>query len=374
VGQTARLFLNGCKKYGSTSVGVGPDHISLQRIYPMASLKYLGITFLSLSLLAFAYMVILFPAKPLNTNAIPVYFQIAEGASVRTIISQLQERDIIRPFEVPFFYGYIKLKGSQKGIQAGEYVFPLNITPAQLLQKWVKGDVIIHSFMVTEGMTFAQMMRAMQFHPAIKKTLWGKSDDEVMQLLGESGSAEGLFFPDTYYFKAKTTDKTLLTRARKTMNDKLANAWQHRDRTIVVKSPYQALILASIIEKETGSDSEREKISGVFQRRIIKNMRLQADPTVVYGLENYSGRITKENLQSENPYNTYRHAGLPPGPIALPGIKSIEAALHPDKGDALYFVAKGDGTHVFSNTLLEHNQAVAQYIQRMSTHESKREP
>lgn len=341
----------------------------------MARLKYLGITFFLLLLLAFSYVAILFPSKPLSTNASSVYFQIMEGSSVRTIISALEERNIIRAYEVPFFYAYIKLKGLHKGIQAGEYVFARNITPAQLLNKWVTGDVIIHSFTVTEGMTFAQMLRAMQFHPAIKKTLWGKSDNEIMQLLGENGMPEGLFFPDTYYFKAKTTDKTLLLRARKTMNDKLAKAWQNRDINIVIKSPYEALILASIIEKETGNDSERELISGVFQRRMLKNMRLQADPTVVYGLERYTGRITKENLQSaENPYNTYRHAGLPPGPIALPGIKSIEAALHPDKGEALYFVARGDGTHVFSNTLPEHNQAVAQYMSRMSTNESKREP
>ncbi len=329
----------------------------------MARLKYLTIAFVSLLLLAFSYVALFFPFKPLNTNSSAIYFQIMEGSSVRTILSQLEERQVIRSFEAPLFYAYIKVKGLHKGIQAGEYVFPRNITPAQLLNKFIKGDVIIHSFTVTEGMTFAQMLRAMQFHPAIKKTLWEKSDQEMMASLGESGSPEGLFFPDTYHFKAKTTDKTLLLRARRTMNEKLTKAWQNRDVNIVIKSPYEALILASIIEKETGSDVEREKISGVFQRRILKNMRLQADPTVVYGLQNlYNGYITKENLQSDNPYNTYRHAGLPPGPIALPGIKSIEAALHPDKSEALYFVAKGDGTHVFSNTLLEHNQAVARYI------------
>jgi UPF0755 protein len=355
---------------------VGP----LQRIYPMARLKYLAIASVSLLLLAFSYVAIFFPFKPLNANSSLIYFQITQGSSVRTILSQLEDSQVIRPFEAPLFYAYIKLKGSHKGIQAGEYVFPRNITPAQLLDKFIKGDVIIHSFTVTEGMTFSQMLRAMQFHPAIKKTLWGKSPDEIMRELGESGSPEGLFFPDTYHFKAKTTDKTLLLRARRTMDEKLTKAWQNRDKDIVLKSPYEALILASIIEKETGSDFEREKVSGVFQRRMLKNIRLQADPTVVYGLQDlYRGRITKENLQSvENPYNTYRHAGLPPGPIALPGIKSIEAALHPDKSEALYFVAKGDGTHVFSNTLLEHNQAVARYIATLQdariSDESQKQP
>lgn len=342
----------------------------------MARLKYLAITFLALSLLAFSYMAWVFPNKPLNTNRQAVFFQINEGSSVRTIISGLQEKGFIHVYDEPLFYAYIKLKGLQRGIQAGEYVFPLNITPAQLLNKWVKGDCIIHAFTVTEGMTFGQMMRAMQFHPAIKKTLWGKQEAEIMPLLGESGLPEGLFFPDTYYFKANTTDKTLLMRARKTMTMKLEKAWQQRDQNIMIKSPFEALTLASIIEKEAGNDQERTQISGVFQRRMLKNMRLQADPTVIYGLKNaYMGSITKENLQSENnPYNTYRHAGLPPGPIALPGIKSIEAALHPDKSDTLYFVAKGDGTHSFSNTLEEHNQAVAQYRERMSQHEPKREP
>jgi len=340
----------------------------------MALLKYLGITFLALFLLASSYMVFLFPKQPLNPNTGNVYFQIQEGSTVRSIILRLEEQHIIRAVDVPFFYGYIKLKGLQKSIQAGEYVFSLNVTPAELLQKFIKGDGVTHSLTVTEGMTFAQMLRAMQFHPAIKKTLWGKQDHEIMMLLGETGSAEGQFFPDTYYFKARTTDKALLMRARKAMANKLTHAWEHRDLNIAIKSPYEALILASIIEKETGSDSERQKVSGVFQRRMQKNMRLQADPTVVYGLQNYNGQITKEDLQSGNPYNTYRHKGLPPGPISLPGIKSIEAALHPDNSEALYFVAKGDGTHVFSNTLEEHNQAVAQYMQRMSNNESKREP
>ncbi|MGE3317678.1 MAG: endolytic transglycosylase MltG [Candidatus Berkiella sp.] len=339
----------------------------------MTGLKYLCITLLTLSLLAFSYMMFLFPNQPLNANKANVFFQIQEGSTVKSIISQLEEQHIIRTVDAPFFYGYIKLKGLQKGIQAGEYVFPLNMTPVQLLQKFIKGDGIIHSLTVTEGMTFAQMLRAMQFHPAIKKTLWGKEASDIMLLLGETGSPEGLFFPDTYHFKARTTDKTLLLRARKTMVNKLANAWERRDRNIVIQSPYEALILASIIEKETGSDNEREKISGVFQRRIQKKMRLQADPTVVYGIKDYNGRITKEDLLSLNPYNTYRHAGLPPSPIALPGIKSIEAALHPDKSEALYFVSKGDGTHIFSNTLEEHNQAVAQYI-RISSREPKREP
>lgn len=332
----------------------------------MAALKSLVITFLVLFLLALSYMVFVFPNQPLCADKAKVYFQIQEGTTVRSIISQLEEQHIIQAVDVPFFYGYIKLKGLQKGIQAGEYVFPLNVTPAQLLAKFIKGDGVTHSLTVTEGMTFAQMLRAMQFHPAIKKTLWDKENSDIMLLLGETGSPEGQFFPDTYYFKARTTDKTLLLRARKTMLDKLANAWEHRDKNVIVKSPYEALILASIIEKETGSDSEREKISGVFQRRLQKNMRLQADPTVVYGIKDYNGRITREDLQSQNPYNTYRHAGLPPSPIALPGIKSIEAALHPDNSEALYFVAKGDGTHVFSDTLEKHNQAVAQYLQRIS--------
>ncbi len=343
----------------------------------MARLHILVFSLLTLLLMAFSYLLVIFPSQPLNTQTSCTYVAIPEGASVKTIIQELKTRNVMSAYQASLFYGYIRYKGLQKNIQAGDYVLPMNITPAQLLQKFNRGDVIVHAFTITEGMTFAQMMRAMQFHPAIKKTLWGKSDQEIMKLLGEQDVAsEGLFFPDTYYFKGNTTDKTLLLRARKTMIQKLNDAWQKRDLNIVLKTPYEALILASIIEKETGCDQEREQISGVFQRRLLKNMRLQADPTVIYGLKNIeNGRITKAHLQAaDNPYNTYRHNGLPPGPIALPSLRSIIAALHPDKSEALYFVAKGDGTHVFSNTLIEHNQAVAQYLQRNSNHESPKEP
>ncbi len=343
----------------------------------MTRLYTLAFSLLTLLLIAFSYLAVIFPSKPLNAESFYTYVPIPEGASVKTVIQELKARNIMSAYQAPLFYGYIRYKGLQKGIQAGEYVLPMNITPAQLLQKFNRGDVIVHAFTITEGMTFAQMMRAMQFHPAIKKTLWGKSEQEMMNLLGEQGMvAEGLFFPDTYYFKGNTTDKTLLLRARKTMINKLDDAWQKRDLNIVLKTPYEALILASIIEKETGSDQERERISGVFQRRLLKNMRLQADPTVVYGLKNMdNGQITKAHLQAaDNLYNTYRHGGLPPGPIALPSLRSIIAALHPDKSEALYFVARGDGTHVFSNTLVEHNRAVAQYLQRMSNHEPPKDP
>ncbi len=184
-----------------------------------------------------------------------------------------------------------------------------------------------------------------------------------MQLVGNSEShPEGLFFPDTYYFDRNTQDITVLKRAYESMHEKLEKAWLGRDDHLPYKSPYEALIMASIIEKETGKASERKMIAGVFINRLRIGMRLQTDPTVIYGLgDQYDGNIRRKNLESDTPYNTYTRAGLPPTPIAMPGLASIEAAMHPAETKALYFVGKGDGSHVFSSTLAEHNRAVIKY-------------
>jgi UPF0755 protein len=246
----------------------------------------------------------------------------------------------------------------------------MDTTPRALLEKMIKGQVVQYAIAFPEGGTFTQLLTILAAHPALQKTLPTKSPSEIMGLLGEPTLyPEGLFFPDTYYFTADMSDMDLLRRARKTMEDKLTQAWEKRDPNIRLNTPYEALILASIIEKETGHPEERFLVSGVFQRRLEKNMRLQADPTVIYGVrETFSHRLTREQLKQDTPYNTYMHKGLPPTPIALPSLKAIEAALHPASGAALYFVAKPDGTHYFSATLKEHNEAVAKY-QRGSANE-----
>jgi UPF0755 protein len=234
-----------------------------------------------------------------------------------------------------------------------------------LVAKFINGDVIIHTLTFLEGTTFNDALALMAQNASLKHTLVGKTQDELIAILANGNtSLEGLFFPDTYHFTANLSDVALLKKASTVMQSKLNAAWESRDPDIILKSPYEALILASIIEKETSLDDERSLVSGVFQRRLAKNMRLQADPTVAYGLgKDLVGSLKSAHLKQDTPYNTYLHKGLPPTPIALPSMKSIQAALHPDKGNALYFVAIGNGRHQFSENLDEHNLAVARYRQ-----------
>lgn len=214
-----------------------------------------------------------------------------------------------------------------------------------------------------EGRTFAQMRNKLSTNDAIKYTVGAMSEVEILSLMGSQyRSAEGLFFPDTYYFDRGTTDVVLLKRSYEAMQAKLAKAWATRDANLPYKNSYQALVMASIIEKETGRASERPMIAGVFINRLRIGMRLQTDPSVIYGIGlRYDGNIRKKDLLADTPYNTYTRTGLPPTPIAMPGLASIEAALHPADTKALYFVGKGDGSHAFSNNLDEHNRAVVKY-------------
>ena len=233
----------------------------------------------------------------------------------------------------------------------------------QLLDDLVAGKVIQYALTIPEGLTFRQIMQLLRQQPELRHTLADDSPAAVMQAIGEPGqSPEGRFYPDTYHFPRGTTDVQFLRRAYRTMAGVLQQEWQARDTGLPYKTPYDALIMASIIEKETAVPAERERIAGVFVRRLEKGMRLQTDPTVIYALgQSYDGNIHRRDLSLDSPYNTYRHAGLPPTPIAAPGRDSIDAALHPAPGEELYFVARGDGSHEFSRTLEEHNRAVARY-------------
>jgi UPF0755 protein len=262
---------------------------------------------------------------------------------------------------------YLSLAGRWQGvatqIKAGEYAIEPGMTPLQLLDNLVQGKVIQYSLTIPEGLTFSQIMQLVETHPELRHTLPDSRPDTVMRAIGETGqSPEGRFYPDTYHFPRGTTDVQFLRRAYQTMAEVLAHEWQGRDTGLPYKKPYDALIMASIIEKETAIPAERGRIAGVFVRRLQRGMRLQTDPTVIYALgEHYDGNIHKRDLSLNSPYNTYLHAGLPPTPIAAPGRESISAALHPDPGNELYFVARGDGSHHFSSTLQEHNRAVAKY-------------
>jgi len=288
-------------------------------------------------------------------------FTIESGSNIKMIAQQLSLEEII---DDPWLFILLaKIKGVEKSVRAGEYRLQQAQSPSDLLELFTRGQPIFYSFTVIEGWAFRQMISEMQHHPFIVNTLKGKSDAEIMAALGYQGRhPEGLFFPDTYSFPKGTSDIDFLQRAYHLMQKHLQREWDDRAKNLPITSSYDALILASIIEKETGVAYERPLIASVFTQRLQKNMRLQTDPTVIYGLgEGFDGNIRFRDLKKDTPYNTYLHKGLTPTPIALPGLDSIRAALHPADSKALFFVAKGDGTHYFSNTLEEHNKAVRKF-------------
>lgn len=266
--------------------------------------------------------------------------------------------------EQPYYLIYEgRRQHKAKAIKVGEYAVEPGTTPLQLLHKLISGKVIQYPLTIPEGMTARQIIDLVRNHPPLVRTLPDDEMQTVMAALGHPGqNAEGRFFPDTYHFPRGTTDVDFLRRAYRAMESVLNEEWQQRDLGLPYKDPYQALIMASIVEKETAIPEERGRIAGVFVRRLQKGMKLQTDPTVIYALgESYDGNIRKKDLSVDSPYNTYVHAGLPPTPIACPGRDAIRAALQPESGTELYFVARGDGSHHFSSTLAEHNRAVQQY-------------
>jgi peptidoglycan lytic transglycosylase G len=256
-----------------------------------------------------------------------------------------------------------RISGEAGRIRAGEFLIPVGSSAGDLLQILTEGRPVMHSFTIIEGWTAKQMLEALQSHEAIRVELAGASQAELLQAIGAvEGHSEGLFLPDTYHFPRGETDSAFLRRAYAAMQTFLAASWLERDPEIAVADSYQALILASIIEKETGVADERATIAGVFDRRLKLRMRLETDPTVIYGLgEAFDGNLRRDDLDRDTPYNTYTRHGLPPTPIALASPAAILAALHPEPGDALYFVATGDGRHQFSASYDEHLEAVRRY-------------
>lgn len=303
-----------------------------------------------------------FVYSPLSTKTASIVYEIPKGSSLKKMVRQMQQKEIMTPFQAFLFRYWIRFKGKAKQIKAGEYEIDFNSTPHQLLKKLTRGEVILHAITFSEGITFEEALALLQKHPAIDAHPF--YDRKVLMFhLREPGiDPEGLFFPSTYFFKRGTTSDIVLKMARTTMQQQLEKAFSERSPLCLLQSPYEVLILASIIEKESALSSERPIISGVFQRRLAKNMLLQADPTLIYGLqEEYVGNLTSAQLKRDFAYNTYTRKGLPPTPIALPSLNAIIAACHPDESQALYFVAKGDGSHEFSNTLRDHELAVKKY-------------
>lgn len=293
-----------------------------------------------------------------------VLYTIEPGTGFTQVVKDLHGRGFLEhPYALAW---HARWTGVASTIKAGEYRLLPGMTPRDVLALFVSGRVVQRSFTIVEGWTFAQTMTALQAHDGLVHTLSALTAAEIMVRIDAPGeAAEGRFFPETYHFPRGTTDLEFLKRAHSAMRLYLDTAWQGRALNLPLTSPDDALILASIVEKETGVAAERERIAGVFIRRLRKNMRLETDPTVIYGLgAEFDGNLRKRDLKGDTPFNTYIHRGLPPTPIAIPGAAAIDAVVHPADGNALFFVAKGDGSHHFSATYAEHQRAVAKYQKR----------
>jgi len=304
--------------------------------------------------LAFRSSAISLPAKGMT-------FQLNPGTSMRGLASELTALGVI---DKPRFLVFLaREQGIDRQLQAGEYQLSAGMTPLAMLHQFSIGDVILHSLTIIEGQAIKDVLSALYAHPDIRPASLPIKPDGVMARLNQPNlHPEGRFLPDTYHFPAGSTDVQFLKRANTALNTALHEAWSDRAEGLPFNSPNEALILASIVEKETAVVSERPVIAGVFVNRLKKGMRLQTDPTVIYGLgELYDGNIRRVDLQRNTPYNTYIHAGLPPTPIAMAGRDAIHAVMHPEKVDYLYFVAMGNGRHYFSKTLKEHNRAVDKF-------------
>lgn len=303
---------------------------------------------------------------PLDVSEGGELFEIPPGTPFARVVADLESRGILSHARILAWYAQFTEQAGR--IHAGEYLIEPGLTPTTLLEKFTLGAVQLYSFTIIEGWNHRELLSGLQAHPEVITTM---SDEDWPTLLGEldagTDSPEGLFLPETYRFPGGSEDRAVLKQAYELMQATLAELWPERAPDAPVDSPYEALILASIIEKETGRADERHRIAGVFSRRLQKGMRLQTDPTVIYGIGSaFDGNLTRKHLRTDTPYNTYTRSGLPPTPIAMPGRNAIHAALHPADGEALYFVATGlgDGSHKFSKTLEEHEQAVREYLKR----------
>ncbi|MGB5133033.1 MAG: endolytic transglycosylase MltG [Steroidobacteraceae bacterium] len=303
-------------------------------------------------------------ATPLPGLRQPVVFELPAGASLAAVAGSLQKAGWLdRPW---LWIRHAKRTGKATRIKAGEYALQPGTTPVGLLDQFVAGSVLMHMVTIPEGWTFRQALAAIQANPAVVAQLRGLPQDAVMKRLGLADRhPEGLFFPDTYRFPRGTTDREVLQQAQTRLEEELASAWRKRKPGLPFKTPYEALILASLVEKETGAPDERPLIAGVFVNRLRKGIRLQTDPSVIYGMgDSFDGNLRRRDLQTDTPYNSYTRAGLPPTPIALVGSAALEAAVRPAATDALYFVAtgRGDGRHYFATSLVAHNSNVARHL------------
>jgi len=299
--------------------------------------------------------------QPLELRTSPLDFRVTAGSSLRSAIAQMREAGI--DVEPRLLALLARFSRAETGIRAGSYSVTVGVTPLQLLGKLTRGEVTQGELILVDGWTFRQWRTRLDRHPDLRHESTGLSDAEIIAQLGLTGSVlDGQLFPDTYLFDKQSSDFELIARAARAMQRRLDSEWAQRAAGLPYRTPAEALVMASIVEKETGRESDRTQVAAVFVNRLRKGMLLQTDPTVIYGLgEDFDGNLRKGDLLGDTPYNTYRRAGLPPTPIAMPGLASLHAALHPADSDVLYFVARGDGSSEFSRTLDEHNRAVNKY-------------
>ncbi len=331
--------------------------------------KFLGLAVIAVILIIVfaALRVQAYLTSPVTVSDGGTGFVILPGTSFREVARQLEQAGITD--NAKLLRWYARWTDKAGSVHAGEYLIEAGTTPIRLLQQFTSGDVQLYSFTIIEGWNHRELLGALRSHSQVVAEL---TDEDWPAFLDELGAdtriPEGLFLPETYRFPNGSSDKALLTQAYKLMQSVLQEEWGGRDQSSPVATPYEALVLASIVEKETARADEREKIAGVFARRLVKRMRLQTDPTVIYGIgPDFNGNLTRSDLRTDTAYNTYTRHGLPPTPIAMPGRAAIHAALHPASGDELFFVATGlgDGSHKFSKTKEEHDVAVREYLRRL---------
>ena len=322
--------------------------------------------FVALALLC-AAGVFYWTSQPIISEGKPIEFTVRPGSGVNASAQQIADAGV--PVNPTLFALLVRFSGNTARLKAGQYELKSGATPLRLMQQLVRGEFAQEGVTIIEGWTFRQMRQALASHQALKHDTAQLSDQELLAKIGaDFKHPEGLFFPDTYMFAKGSGELQVYRQAHAALMKRLNQHWQKRDPALPYKSVYEALIMASIVEKETGQKSERNMIAGVFVNRLKKGMLLQTDPTVIYGMgESYQGNIRKRDLQTDTPYNTYTRTGLPPTPIALPGAQSLAAAFNPAATDALYFVARGDGSSQFSGNLDDHNRAVNLYQRKIKS-------
>lgn len=330
----------------------------MMRLEKVKRIFFLASTLFFIILFCIGYSFYSFINSPINIVEKEIIFEITPGSSAKKLAYNLKEKNIIH--NPKMFYIFTKITGLDTSIQSGEYLLYKNMTPKIMLDNFVDGKVVLYPFKIVEGSNIYQLINSINESPKIKKTI---EDLNIINLSNSLGSdkknLEGLFYPDTYFYSASTKEIDLLYKIHKKQLVFLEKAWTTRNKTFGLKDPYQALILASIVEKETSIKEEMPVVAGVYLNRLNKNMRLQADPTVIYGLgPDFNGKLSRKDLRKDTPYNTYTRGKLPPTPICMPSKEAILAVLNPKETEYLYFVANGEGGHTFSKNLKEHNKAV----------------